>query len=586
MKTYLPVIALVLVTAFHADAETVYKWKDADGKIHYSDRPPTGDAQETERKELYTKPGDGSAGAPATAGAPGQESAAASAGAVTAVGSEASPESSAGGIGSAGGASGGGGGGAGTGGSGDASAGGGEAVADSAPAQGEGADKGGAPPATGDGSGEGADTGPGDTPTTAQAETAGSSSTQGSGDSSGGPPSASGGAARAASPPTGSSAAATRPPSPPAPPASDTDRQPSSGSTAGAPPKPKAPATAESTQPASAPEPDSEPEPASEPSAPPRSGPDRTGSVGKPPSSGNAISQVHFEIECGRAGVVGCRDFDSVEEVTEKDSTGAPNTPLVPLTNGKCPWNGGNRDCYPVFTEGDCSRKDTLLATKGRGQQSPEHASLYSPCYDSVAQAARLTYGNDQGSSIQWLHALEVPDRLNSPEVWVQYEIMVSEEFFFDPHRTSTSKLYRIERDKTDSCNDHRYADGKFLKISPEEVHIHIEQICSQKLHFDNRDAARLTPDEAGHWIRVTTAYDASTDTIGFWAKDVTTDTVLADNVYHEDHHGKPVDLPDDPNLKEIYFVLHATAHKPRPSDPSPNFWVRHMIVSTKPIRH
>lgn len=54
MKRWIPVLVALLV-ATPAAAE-LYKWVDADGKVHYSDTPPPTSARKSERKKLTDKP--------------------------------------------------------------------------------------------------------------------------------------------------------------------------------------------------------------------------------------------------------------------------------------------------------------------------------------------------------------------------------------------------------------------------------------------------------------------------------------------------------------------------------------------------
>ncbi len=56
MKPWMLLIML-MSSAAPAQAE-LYKWVDADGKIHYSDQPPPPSARQSERKQLGDKPGD------------------------------------------------------------------------------------------------------------------------------------------------------------------------------------------------------------------------------------------------------------------------------------------------------------------------------------------------------------------------------------------------------------------------------------------------------------------------------------------------------------------------------------------------
>ena len=49
--------AALLATGGMVHAGQLYKWVDADGKVHYTDQPPPPDARKAERKKLGDKPG-------------------------------------------------------------------------------------------------------------------------------------------------------------------------------------------------------------------------------------------------------------------------------------------------------------------------------------------------------------------------------------------------------------------------------------------------------------------------------------------------------------------------------------------------
>jgi glutaredoxin len=53
----IPIAAILLCAAGLAHAAQLYKWVDADGKVHYTDQPPPADARSAERKRLGDKPG-------------------------------------------------------------------------------------------------------------------------------------------------------------------------------------------------------------------------------------------------------------------------------------------------------------------------------------------------------------------------------------------------------------------------------------------------------------------------------------------------------------------------------------------------
>jgi len=52
MKALILAGLIALVTAATAAAETVYRWTDSQGKVHYSDQPPPTDAKSIQQKKL------------------------------------------------------------------------------------------------------------------------------------------------------------------------------------------------------------------------------------------------------------------------------------------------------------------------------------------------------------------------------------------------------------------------------------------------------------------------------------------------------------------------------------------------------
>lgn len=286
--------------------------------------------------------------------------------------------------------------------------------------------------------------------------------------------------------------------------------------------------------------------------------------------------------------VIGCRDLGSVGDLialpSVKSDAGIPNTPAKPETNKKCHWNGGTTDCYPLFKTGNCAQLDAQIASTGRSQTTLAAARLWSPCYDAVADAGRLTMWNDRGSSIQHLDTVDFGGRIDPAQLWTQFEISLSSQFFFDPENTTSSKLTRIERKNTASCKDPRFADLRFTKISPSVVKLGPKMLCPVA-EPPTGDQATLTPADAGNWIRVTTMYDSVSETLGFWVKNLDTNTVLSASTINT-YKGKPMDIVDDMNVSGLKILMHSTAHKVNGAKPSPNFWVRHFIVSRGPIAH
>jgi len=55
MKTA-PVLLLAFLCAGFAQAQTMYRWVDQDGKVHYGDRPPPPDAASEVQRKKYAAP--------------------------------------------------------------------------------------------------------------------------------------------------------------------------------------------------------------------------------------------------------------------------------------------------------------------------------------------------------------------------------------------------------------------------------------------------------------------------------------------------------------------------------------------------
>lgn len=284
---------------------------------------------------------------------------------------------------------------------------------------------------------------------------------------------------------------------------------------------------------------------------------------------------------CTDNNVLGCRAFDSMGDMLELNDTGVANSPNMPLTNGNCRWNGGSTDCFPAFDEGTCA---TLDALGPRSQNSYEEAKRWSPCYDQTHNGARLTFWNDLGSSVQQLNAVELDQNIGHTQLWTQYEIMLSPEFFFSPEGTTSSKLYRIRRVKSDECKDDRFADHRFLEIYPDRVSIGPVVYCAGASYAASEGHVTLDTTRAMHWIRITTHYDIENSGVYFWAYDVTTDQLLAET-FTNTHGGENFFFTNsEMYLSGLSYVHHSSSHDPNPAKPSPNYWLRNTVVSTSEI--
>jgi len=194
-----------------------------------------------------------------------------------------------------------------------------------------------------------------------------------------------------------------------------------------------------------------------------------------------------------------------------------------------------------------------------------------------------MTFWADLSSSVQFLNIIGGPAVTVSSQLWVQFEIMLSDEFFFDPNNTYSSKLLRIERQKTaDDCLDKRLADVRFARISTSEVKIGLyPSYCGKGAGGDTQIS--ITRAEAGTWFRVTALLDLGEGSAAVWAKNLSsgeTKTSPSASVSGAFAWAK------NNSMTRAYFVLHSTAHKPSTSFPSPNFWVRHALLAHAPISH
>ncbi len=283
---------------------------------------------------------------------------------------------------------------------------------------------------------------------------------------------------------------------------------------------------------------------------------------------------------CNASGVIGCRAFNAMTDITELTEVSLLS-PNRPYTNAKCKWNGGNSNCYPVFDGGDCS---VLDAQGVRSQNSFEEAKLWSPCYDKVENAARLTFWNDLGSSIQHLYAMNTDANIGLSHIWTRYDIKISPEFFFSPEGTTSSKLYRIEQTKTALCTDGRFADHRFLKISPDEITFGPVVYCAGVSYAGSESSFNIDPGRANHWIRITSHYDLNSGGITFWGYDLTADELISEK-YVDSHNGNKINFVDSQvHLTSFLFNIHSTSHDPNPAKPSPQFWIKNVILSGEPV--
>src|SRR5436309_10566595 len=52
MKAIFPISLAALLAAGAASAQTIYRWTDSQGSVHYSDQPPPNDAKSVQQKKL------------------------------------------------------------------------------------------------------------------------------------------------------------------------------------------------------------------------------------------------------------------------------------------------------------------------------------------------------------------------------------------------------------------------------------------------------------------------------------------------------------------------------------------------------
>lgn len=269
-----------------------------------------------------------------------------------------------------------------------------------------------------------------------------------------------------------------------------------------------------------------------------------------------------------------CNPFASVADLLGPNAgkSAVPNRPNDPLTNNKCFWNGGDTDCYPFYETGDCAALEAdAERLGGRSQATTAHAALWSPCYDSEAGGARLTYWNDLGSSIQIVRTGPL-DETPRNRVMVRYHIKFSPEFFHSPAGTTSSKLGRMSRLKSAACTDDRFMDLRLLKIDPEFIKLGYVLYCFQGSGYTYADNVDITRDRAGHWLEVVQTHDIGAGRSVMMVRDLDTGDMLHDNT---------IDVPwtESQALRSFYFLFHSSSHKADLSKPSPRLWVKEVTV-------
>lgn len=285
-----------------------------------------------------------------------------------------------------------------------------------------------------------------------------------------------------------------------------------------------------------------------------------------------------FAAKCSGSGVLACDALTSIDSIAQAQTAGAavPNSPSNPETNNNCRWNGGDRDCFPPFRTGDCSAFDSALLFPGQAQTSDiDRARLWAACYDPSADGARMAYWADRGSSIarigDWSWSTSSPN-----EFWLQFELRVSSEMFFNPTGSSSAKLFRIDRNKVAPCStEKRFMDVRIWEISPQRIRIVPMRYCPE-VYLIRADAFEITPSDANKWFRITIGYVQGATVLT--AVDVATGQTV------HSVGGLEPQMIGGANMTGGYFTVHSTAHDPDVSAPSPNFWLRKLIVSTQPI--
>ncbi|MEJ2406624.1 MAG: immunoglobulin domain-containing protein [Candidatus Thiodiazotropha sp.] len=312
-----------------------------------------------------------------------------------------------------------------------------------------------------------------------------------------------------------------------------------------------------------------------------------TNAQGASATSDNALITVNmpayrtYSALCAAQGGVGCRNFDSVDDILELNEVAVPGSPNRPLTNSKCRWNGGNANCYPVFDGESCTLMDSLGP---RSQNSLDDAKRWSPCYDIGQNAARLTFWNDLYSGIQQLKAAGPELQAGTDQVWTQYELKLSPEFFFEPEGSTLTSIYALGRLKTDACKSNYFAQHTIFEMTPQSVTVGPNVSCVSGDANGSQTAYSIGKSRANHWLRVTTHYDVANSGIYFWIYDLTSDELLTEN-YIGSYNGNAVSFLDSSvDITDLTFRNYSGSHKPNTAKPSPHYWVRNAIVTTEPV--
>ncbi|MEJ2406623.1 MAG: hypothetical protein P8171_20475 [Candidatus Thiodiazotropha sp.] len=246
-------------------------------------------------------------------------------------------------------------------------------------------------------------------------------------------------------------------------------------------------------------------------------------------------------------------------------------------------WYGGGANCYPVFDGESCALMDSLGP---RSQNSLDEAKRWSPCYDADQNAARLTFWNDLYSGIQQLKAAGPELQAGADQVWTQYELKLSPEFFFDPEGSSIASLYALGRMKTDACKNNYFAQHTIFEMSTQSVTVGPRVGCVSSDANGSQTAYSIDKSRANHWLRVTTHYDIANSGIYLWVYDVTSGELLAEN-YVGSYNGNAVDFLDSTvDITDLTFRNYSGSHKPNPEKASPNYWIKNAILTTEPIAY
>lgn len=309
------------------------------------------------------------------------------------------------------------------------------------------------------------------------------------------------------------------------------------------------------------------------------------------PPPGGGDSQRHFDEACELAGIVACRDYGSETDVLDAAAwgTGVNNTPSNPRTNSRCRWNGGDRDCYPAFEQGDCADHDRLQADPGQAQENDwDRAQLWSPCFDPGYDAVRYHYWRNLTSSIGTTNAYEFPTSVPLRDgYWLQLELALSPEFFQRPQGSNNAKLARLNRVKNEACPfEDRLFDVRFGQIDPAFVTLGMLAYCGGG-YAPNEHWYTIPVADAGRWHRATWHVNLVDNYVDFWVIDPMTGEVLWQTRQTENRDDKvPIDFYSHVE-NTIYGgpKLHSSSHTANEIDHvGPHLWVRHWILSTEEI--